>query len=694
MEFQGTPQWKDAAKDLVQTARSGETVAVVMRSGRERLAGLLHQFDATLPIVSIPNSGDQVEHVCLALGHAMGSSVALAVDEALRRDAEDLGPTLDVLNRALNSTPIVINGWDTLGHLDTGDDFQSALRTQTKCLRDWLAEQPGVLLVHGTKPDLAQKHAWMSEPLVRLRGYDTPDDLWPAAQHDQGRYAVALTALALGANRDEVREAERAGLHALVWRWLPHALREVVERLAVHQRPLDSTVGGVPQDTRRLGHTLGLWSQVGAGLASDDDWLGWVRARISPPRQQALHLKLAEAFAARFQLDDPSVGAAGQHVLEAHRHFVGAGEFERARQYARYGAATLIEAARQYSHDHQFKTAAHLYEMSLALDGSTHRVMPRRVRAYAKHYLHFNRAHGRLERYRTTAEGYKDALEDWNENALFWSRYVRVLCYDDRLGAALSALKEAKQAVPDQQLKDTVLTARTVRGLVSHGRLAEAIGVWGDYEPVSPLGDEAYSALSAALDRGWMTRHLVAGPSCSEQLIFLRDVEVRVRRVRRRDRWTAEFVMLNLSAQGETPVDAVSKLIATTRQTVRELVRAYTPDLQPESRFQKRRLLGQVDLVRSQLGGEPAQGAWVLGQLTRGDDGLLWLRTVGSRDLWFEIPTSLQQALVVDQLLHLAKVDTDVNGVAVGPVLKLDADTPLSDEELTAQWQKSVFDAG
>jgi hypothetical protein len=75
----------------------------------------------------------------------------------------------------------------------------------------------------------------------------------------------------------------------------------------------------------------------------------------------------------------------------------------------------------------------------------------------------------------------------------------------------------------------------------------------------------------------------------------------------------------------------------------------------------------------------------VFGTVIRDEQGMLWLRTDGDRELWFEIPPEIGAGLLVDERSHLAKVSTDATGALCGPAEALEEGFRGSDDDF---WEK------
>lgn len=217
------------------------------------------------------------------------------------------------------------------------------------------------------------------------------------------------------------------------------------------------------------------------------------------------------------------------------------------------------------------------------LAGADSGVFPvgRKQRSYARHYLHFNRAKAGIEPLELTDEGYTKALQDWPEHALFWSRKIRTQFYLEHPERALNLLAQARHTVPDFPQKQYLLVARTVRGLLRRERLLDAIRVWGSYSPDTLAAEEVAGLLEQRLGEGWEADRFELSPG--EALLLNRKLKVHVVRVG--EQWLAEFRDLELGAREASPWEALRALIARTRQETRELLQAYTHQLDAAARF-------------------------------------------------------------------------------------------------------------
>ncbi len=694
-----SPGVRVRASRLADELRNDANARVVFRcteaDGRSRLlAKVLSELEDTV-FAYVPDGLDQSERVILEIAHALGDDVAQRTDTVLREEPEEPNRALAVLDDALGTCRLVIDGWDRLGST-ADDEIGSTLRNRGDSLRAWLTERGNLFAVgRGRAPHDGARRWWHPEdpPVVLVDGAEHSSDLWERFAPDARVYGLALGVMALGADEDDpaIESATDSGLRSRMVELLPDSVRELLLLLSVHERPLPEAllrqIDIATPDNVSLGRDLGLWREMSTGLLTDRGWSRWWRAR------QEVHTvdqRLGELFARCARPADPNAGRAGLALLEAHRHFVAAGDLDRAFSFARHGVALIVEAARARSINKQHMEAAHLYERVVEM-AEQHRVpVGRRLHAYARHYLHFNRARADAESLKETERGYRLALDEWPENALFWSRLVRVLFYENRQAEALAELTQADQKVPAHPEKMVVLIARTVRGLLQRNRLLDAILVWGDYRPTSTQGEEVERWLVDRLSRGWMGRHLAFDPV--EPLFFTRDVHVRIDRATA-NRWIAEIRDLDAASKGASPQEALATLVREVCERTRVLIRAYTADLAPEDRMHKQRLLGAIDVRASLLDADGADSVWVFGDLERDEEGQLWLCTGGSYDLAFEVPDAVAKHVTVDDLPHFALVKAE-RGAPKGPVERIEPGTHRPADELWEEWRRRLSDAG
>jgi hypothetical protein len=297
-----------------------------------------------------------------------------------------------------------------------------------------------------------------------------------------------------------------------------------------------------------------------------------------------------------------------------------------------------------------------------------------------QHYVHFNRARAELESLADTERGYRSALDHWPDNALFWSRLVRTELYGGKTSQALQTLETARARVPAHDDKDAVLIARTVRGLLDRQHLVDAILVWGSHAPATSYERDVASSLERALASGWLAREL-AVPAV-EPLVFFHPQRVKV--TRSGAVWIAELTDLDTVARAASAREALMALIARVREDVTQLVAELTHTLDADTVARKQLLLGAIDIVSSHLDASSPPHVWVLGDVCQDEHGAYWLRTKGTRDLWFEIPADVARQTQLVDLPYLAEVVAGPSGVPRGPVIRMEAGYGSSD----ALWER------
>lgn len=685
------PAWTEWADELARLTNERERVGVRLPFLPERFVASVRAAAPGAVYVFVPSSPDQAERILLSLGASLGGEAPAQVDHHLRNQPDETDALLEHLARQLGDRPLLVDGWDNLGAVGVDHELGSALRDRTDAILRWFGRHPGLFVGRARVPNSIVERDTPGVAPVQLANGEVVDtsSMWTDFRGDASLYALSLAARALTIEPDDEPLSEGA-IRARITELLPTSVARALELLALHARPLRRELMrgfGVDFDAINLGIGLGLWAEAGGELNVEAGWPEYYAGALSYVARVRVHANLANAFLSDVRPEDPSAPGAGVSILEAHRHLVSAGDFERAKDYWRYGASLLIEAARGKSIARQFGPAARLYGSIVAAADAKQIALPKRLNAYARHYLHFNRGHGELETFAATERGYRRALQDWPENALFWSRLVRVMCFQEKFGVAMTDLATARDRVAPHPQKETFLVARTVWGLLSKQRIVDAIRVWGNYRADTHYAIDIQQRLAQVMAAGWSVERLLLNPEAP--LVFLRPLELRV--VSGAGAWSAECRTLDVVGSGASPLEALGALVAAMRLEASELIRAYTSDLSASDRLRKRLLLGSIDIQASRIEASAPDGYWFFGTLQR-DARALWLRTGGDRDLWFEVPPDLVD--VVDDLPHLARVSNDDLGIPCGPVIELKPGFQGSDDELWEAWRRLQSDAG
>lgn len=706
--FQVVPSQGEEKKLRAVADAAGEQRVAVRYPASYGRGPWFHEFVEVLQrarpgaaFVRIPTEPDRVERALLELASNFGRDHLAAVAEALREEPNSLSGALRCLDNALDGATVIVDGWSALRVSDDTYDAGHALDERFRDARNWLADHACVISDYEFDPPPG-----FAETTIRLpdaedefppttlrngRTYPRPD-LWKRFAPDVGAYNSALAMLALQESPDAKVTPPAWKIRDHVASRLPGHALELLFLLGVHARPLDNealSVLGVEQSARELLVHLGICESLPSGIALDPAWTVWCVDELGS-RKRDYHSQLANAFAGIVRPDDQAADRAALAVLEAHRHFVALGDDQRARRFARYSAALLVEEGKRRSLERRFDDAARLYESVLSLADKSELPLPPRLRGYVTHYTHFNRAMARTESIAETERGYAEALREWPANALFWSRLVRTQFYAGKSAAALKTLERALDTVEPHPDKEPVLIARTVRGLLKRYEhehdgelLVDASFVWGDYKPTSSASRDVEHLLRHALETGWLASKLALPNETA--LAFVRPQFVKVTYS---GHWVAELEKLDIISTAETPDAALTNLIHEACTEAKSLVAALTHTLDAETRLRKQVLMGAIDVVASGLDARSPEHLWVVGDLVR-DDGKVWLRTRGSRDLWFEVPEPLASAVIPSDMPYLAEVVGEASGIPVGPVLQLVA-TQGTTDQIWQEWRRRM----
>lgn len=270
--------------------------------------------------------------------------------------------------------------------------------------------------------------------------------------------------------------SDRRSLANVLMESLSDDLRDFILLLEVQKRPLPRAVitgaelAATP--TIELALKVGFVRAIRSNLVLDEDLVQFVidQTDAEAERDQR-HDVLAAAFESHFVATTEGLSA-----LEALRHYASTGRVAEALRFGRFGAATLIDAGRGLSRRRRFGEASRAYQAALTLHERGAPV-EMHARAYARHYFHYNRYKADEETLTETRTGYETSLDDWPENALFWSRLIRAeaLCGD--LVAARAHQAKAIVRVLDRQASARYLYDRVVDRLRRRGYWSEAVSL-------------------------------------------------------------------------------------------------------------------------------------------------------------------------------------------------------------------------
>jgi tetratricopeptide (TPR) repeat protein len=692
---------------LTKDVQEGHRVVVTGPDGYGKTDVLLdvtRQLGERALLVRVPSGLDQVEAVVVQAAAGLGDSVLREVDAALREDVVQIEPALNLLHRHFEGRLLVVDDIDCLAPNPEDMDLEGVVRGRREALDAWLNEHASLCASEVRFDRLGLRTVALpplETPPLRLVNGVVHDvmPVWKSVGGDLGRFRLALALAQIEQAPPNPRVGREDRLLEAIWAALPGSQREVLGLLAIHGRPLPDEVWqalpsplspSVIAQVRSLSTVIG---SDGRSLWLEGPLRRFAEARLSPEERVRAHLSLAAAFAGELRGDEPNAWSKAASLVEAERHYAAAGQPERALLFARYSVALLLDLARERSLFGRYDAAAAIYESVLYLPEQ--RVGPR-ARAYAKHYLHYNRYKAKpalVEPVSETEAGYRASVELWPENALFWSRLALTQFLQGERGRALSTLKEAREEVPAHRRKEWYLRCRTAQHLLQFEppHVVDALHVWEHYEARDPREKEAEEDLHAALSRGFSAALLEAPDVPAVHLH--REIKVSITRAGRG--FSCALEELCISARAGTPLAAFAAAVRRLREETDGFRRALTHTLDSAARAQKQRLLGSVDIVASRLMGEVPETTWILGKVVVAEDGVMVVREVGSsaRTFTLDLPDALDPSLVPDTHPRLVRVRAGAAGEPVGPVVALEKPLGLDKERLWAEWRKRLGEA-
>jgi len=686
-----------AAKIAEQAQREPVAVQIGATSSHEQMvSATLRAIEGQVAFATLTPSLDQTSFAITELARALPPTDRVAIDAALRdAPSEGIEAALTHLDAALQGRLVVLDHVERLAAPST-DEASAALEEHREHFKAWARTRADLVFSDGAMTGW-RRHSrlggvYQAQPFALQNGAAVPSLVHWEPGSDADAFALALAAQALDAPAldpdDAHAVAPAAVLRDQLWSLLPDEATSLLVLLATHGRPLSvevfERVDGFDSAAANLGAELALWRVRGGEVAVDAGWIDWCRSARPPVERRAARRRLADALTREVNPDDASAALAGLSCLEAQRHLLALHEVEHALRYARYGLESFVAAARDLSLDHQYAEAAALYERLLV----TPERLPRRLRGYARHYLHFNRAHARpeMEPVAETAKGYDAALSDWPENAIFRSRCVRAWYLAQQPERAREQLRAALADVPDHPDKRARLIARTARRLAEHEHFIDGAEVWNGYAPDTARAWEDARHFEARLERGWRADRLqVPGV---DPLFLLRDDGFRI--VRTGSDWRFIAEQLGRSERHATPIEAARDFVRSVSDEVKLLLRTLDRELDDEQRRRKHTLLSLVDVIASRLDAPAGDRTWVYGRVERDPDGLLWLVTEGNVAARYEITEPLASKLVVSPRNYLAEVTTDSSGVPRGPVLSVEPLSARDPEAVLREWRSRL----
>jgi len=491
------------AADVAKEVRTGKT-GLKIAEGHGK-SSLLRAIAGQLPnapvIVMVSPQPDAHLYAMLSAASQCGAQALSKVAGALGAGGS-VSDGLSVLRDILHGHFLLVDGVDLMtgaGDADLNAVF-TAVRHQ---VRDAFSTRADVaVLRHSQELDDSVVRPDLGMPLTNKR-WDS-SHVWQLAQADVDMYTLAVARrLVLGVGGTDPSlpwRLDTAIRH--LWLSLPEVLRDLVGLLFVHgravPRPLFERLGLVAPDEISRACDSYLIEQTGKMLSLAGFWHRTSDLAELIARRTG-HQRLARAF--ETQVGDTNWS--GLAVLEAHRHFSGIPDIERARAYARFGVEVLVDLARSQSLRRRFEPASGTYEMVLALDQQMRSMAPSginaRARAYALHYAAYNHYRaGRAGPIERTIAQYQESLALWPDNALFWSRLISACLITGWYEEGVRARSQAFERVPVHAERENLLIARTTDHLLRRRLPLQAAIAWGDHTPEGPMQEELRERLVEA----------------------------------------------------------------------------------------------------------------------------------------------------------------------------------------------------
>lgn len=672
------PQWlhEETLADLRQTTQRTAILAPV-GAGKTNLLNRVVEDRDDLVAVRVATSVDQVERTILDLGAALGPNPRDEAAAALSQHLDSPTAALLVLERALGDRRLVVDDFDALHRAREPRELSDVLAPGRRELSKWLSTH-ALLLGTSTQPP-----SWWGFTERRLGDSPGPpwsvtgaehetQAIWAASSGQNDRCRVALTHWALfGDPPDASAIANIREMIESVWDELPGSVRNIMSLLASYDSMFPAA------QFERLVATIddGEWAlefakdsllieHSAAWYWLSPIWQEWIPRLLEGRALKDSHLSLAQFFAR--QVNQPVVDP--RWFQAAHRHFLRAGELESARDFVRYGVGLLLEAGRGASLDQEFGLAEQYYALVLQLDKQ---VAPAGVgarnRGYARHYYHYNRYKDSREDIHITQAGYQQAVEEYPENALFWSRLI-VARFELGWSDGIKTHLRATQAVQDASAREKYLVGRTVTKLLERERGNAAVVVAGDGDQLTQAkAKSAHYRLERRAQEGWSV-DVLRVPGLPDT-VFDRTVGLSIVR-EPGGGYRCRLRECRVDGLGPSMVAALGSAVKQLRALTLELLRTGPEQLSPAQRMRKRELLGLVDVFASAVRGSGPTHRWMTGRIVRRQSGSVFvpLAAVAGEEYPIEPSLKLPEG---DVGLVDVKLETGPGGVACGPVVEV-----------------------
>jgi hypothetical protein len=505
--------------------------------GKTAIVNLLLDSNPDMVAVQVPGTVDRVERTILELAAVAGDGAEQEVAALLRGDFDDPTSALECLDEALAGRRLLVDDYDALRPGALPLELSELFTSSQSLVSTWVRERATVFT---SSTDLPENVDHLEVTVNSQPPWEVVGDpqrtraLWSAARHAPELYRMMLSYWRLvGEAPGPDQIALELGLSEAVWAAAPESVRLVMALLSCYGAAFPAPLFEQLIASIECGEWARDYAQQVLLIERSSRWY-WLsplwRARVPSlldrPVEQLVHLRLAEFFA---DISHSKQSPNPRWIQAAHRHFLNAGKLEQAKDYLPFGVGLLLDAGRSASRARQYGLAAEYYDTALQLDqrirAETGHGIGARARGYARHYYHYNRYEGKQEEIAQTEAGYQRSVEDYPENALFWSRLILARFYQDHWERALATCWSANKSVQSPAARERHLLGRTVTKLLERPRMNEAVVIWGDTTVVSdPRAEEAFARLRRSCAAGW-NADLLRVPNLSET-VFERPIRV------------------------------------------------------------------------------------------------------------------------------------------------------------------------
>lgn len=688
---------EDAFSVLRQTTRRTAIVAPV-GAGKTTLVNRIAEARDDVVAVRVADSVDLVERTILDLGATLGDNARDQAAGELSRHLDDPEPALSVLDNALNGRRLVVDDFGVVHHKPGGSELSDLLAPSRRKLAKWLSSR-ALLLATPTPPPAHWKFDSLMLSDQRSAPWDVnPSEpraatLWRDVQYEKESYRVALSHWALFGTPPQFVFWDVAEQIKTVWDAVPDSVHDVMALLATYgamfpAAQFERLIREVHENTTwalDYARSSLLVERSRDGYWLSPTWQSWVPRLLEGRAKRSPHHILAKFFARLVREGNPGDP---RWIQAAHRHFIRSGDFKRAGDFIRYGVGLLLDAGRDASLHCRYGEAEQYYALVLHLDerittdGATTGVGLRN-RGYARHYFHYNRYKDEREAIDDTERGYRRSVQEYRENALFWSRLIVARFELGAWDSAMQAQSEAASAVDSESARQKYLLGRTVNKLLERGHDNAALIIWGDTSEISE--PKAFDARHRLIERGrlgWSTDHIrVPG---RPDTVFNRSVGLVFKAVGD-GRYRCRIRDCRVDGTGQSHLAALRDVVERLRSEALTLLQTSPDRLDAAQRMRKRELLGLINVPASEIRGPGASFQWITGRIVEAGNSYAFIPLTASEGERYELHASVVLTGRPEGLVD-AKVQAGRGGLPQGPVIEivdLFADRAALDEATT-----------